>query len=47
MNRTKLSKKDIIDAAKVFHGGVNYTVREFKNVNSLTVFIKREKGSYI
>ena len=47
MNRTKLSKKAFIDSAKVFPGGVNSPVRAFKNVNSLPVFIKRGKGSYI
>ena len=45
-NKT-ISKKAFNDSNKYFPGGVNSPVRAFKNVNSLPVFIKKGKGSYI
>ncbi len=43
----KISKKAFDESNKYFPGGVNSPVRAFKNVNSLPVFIKKGKGSYI
>ena len=43
----KNSKKAFNESNKYFPGGVNSPVRAFKNVNSLPVFIKKGKGSYI
>jgi len=47
MKKIKLSNKAFSESAKIFPGGVNSPVRAFKNVNSLPVFIKSGKGSYI
>ena len=47
MKKIKLSNKAFAESAKIFPGGVNSPVRAFKNVNSLPVFIKSGKGSYI